>query len=345
MGKSSKPIKVAIIGYGYWGPNVFRNFNELNKVLITYCCDLDTEKLKIVKQKYPTVETTTDYEEILNSENVDAVVIATPVSTHYSLAKKALKSGKHVWIEKPMTEKSKEAKELISLAKRKKRILFVDHVFIYTQPVIAIKKFIDTGKLGDIYFFDSVRINLGLFQPDTNVIWDLAPHDISIMCYLLGKLPQSVSVFANSHIVSNVEDTAYLSFKFRNGVSAHVHVSWLSPVKIRRSIIAGSNKMIVYDDLESAESVKIYDRGITRDGKVSLSSTMGYQYRTGDILVPAIEIKEALHTAAKHFVDCIQNNTDPITNGEEGLKIVNILEAVDLSAKKNGKFVKIKTNF
>ena len=165
------------------------------------------------------------------------------------------------------------------------------------------------------------------------------------MCYLLGKLPQSVSVFANSHIVSNVEDTAYLSFKFRNGVSAHVHVSWLSPVKIRRSIIAGSNKMIVYDDLESAESVKIYDRGITRDGKVSLSSTMGYQYRTGDILVPAIEIKEALHTAAKHFVDCIQNNTDPITNGEEGLKIVNILEAVDLSAKKNGKFVKIKTNF
>lgn len=336
-------VNVAIIGYGYWGPNLLRNFNELENVHVVYCCDLKEERLRLVKNKYPGIKITRDYKKILRSKEIDAVIIATPLSSHYILAKQALLSGKHVWIEKPMTRKSEEAKELIDLARKKERTIFVDHIFLYTEPVSTIKKIIDSKKLGDIYFFDSVRINLGLFQPDTNVLWDLAPHDISIMCYLLGKEPESVSVFATSHIIPGILDTAYLSFRFNNNVSAHVHVSWLSPVKIRRSIIAGNNKMIVYDDLESAESVKVYDRGIKR-GKKSVSTTMGYQYRIGDIQVPAIEVKEALHSAAEHFISCIQKNRTPLTNGREGLKIVSILEAAVMSVKENGKFIKIKSN-
>ena len=343
--KGSKKVNVAIIGYGYWGPNLVRNFNELENVKIVYCCDLREERLGKVRNKYPGIKTIRDYKKILRSKNVDAVIIATPLSSHYILAKQALLSGKHVWIEKPMTQTSEEARELIDLARKINKIKFVDHIFLYTEPVIAIKKIIDSKKLGDIYFFDSVRINLGLFQPDTNVLWDLAPHDISIMCYLLGKYPDSVSVFATSHIIPEIPDTAYLNFRFKNNVSAHVHVSWLSPVKIRRSIIAGNNKMVLYDDLESAESVKIYDRGVRRRNKKTISSTMGYQYRIGDILVPAIEVKEALHSAAKHFIECIQKNRTPLTNGLEGLKIVSILEAADISAKENGEFIKIKSDF
>ena len=340
MRVTKKQINVAIIGYGYWGPNLVRNFNELENARILYCCDLREERLQEVKNKYPSIEVTTDYNEVLKSKKVDAVIIATPVTSHFSLAKQALLSGKHVWVEKPMTQNSREAKELIDLAREKGRIIFVDHVFLYTEPVKTVKKIIDSRKLGKIYFFDSVRINLGLFQPDTNVLWDLAPHDISIMRYLLGKDPAYVSVFATSHVVSEIPDTAYLSFRFKDGISAHIHVSWLSPVKIRRSIIAGNNKMIVYDDLESAESVKIYDRGITRRKK-SVSTTMGYQYRIGDIHVPAIEVKEGLKSAAQHFISCIQGNRTPLTNGTEGLKIVSILEAADISAKENGKFVEI----
>lgn len=343
--KLLKTVNVAIIGYGYWGPNLLRNFNELENVNVLYCCDLKEERLNLVKIKYPSVQITKDYKKILKSKKVDAVIIATPVTSHFPLAKQALLAGKHVWIEKPMTKNSEEAKELIDLAHKNDRKIFVDHIFIYTEPVRMIKKFIDSKKLGKIYFFDSVRINLGLFQPDTNVLWDLAPHDISIMRYLLGKDPESVSVFASSHIINGIPDTAYLSFRFKNGLSAHIHVSWLSPVKIRRSIIAGNNKMVVYDDLESAESVKIYDRGVTRRSKKAVSTTMGYQYRIGDIQVPAIEVKEGLKTAVEHFISCIKKDRTPLTNGMEGLKIVSILEAADLSVKENGKFVKIKNNF
>lgn len=340
-----RKLNVAIIGYGYWGPNLVRNFNELKNVKIAYCCDLREERLREVKNKYLGIKITRDYKKILKSKKVDAVIIATPLSSHYVLAKQALLSGKHVWIEKPMTQNSKEAKELIDLAREKEKIIFVDHIFLYTEPVRTVKKIIDSRKLGKIYFFDSVRINLGLFQPDTNVLWDLAPHDISIMRYLLGKDPEAVSVFASSHIISEIPDTAYLSFRFKDGISAHIHVSWLSPVKIRRSIIAGNNKMVVYDDLESAESVKIYDRGVARRNKKAISTTMGYQYRIGDIQVPAIEVKEALHSAAEHFIECIQKNRIPLTNGLEGLKVVSILEAAETSIRENGKFVKIEDNF
>ncbi len=244
-----------------------------------------------------------------------------------------------------MTQNSEEAKELIALAREKEKIVFVDHIFLYTEPVRTIKKIVDSRKLGKIYFFDSVRINLGLFQPDTNVLWDLAPHDISIMRYLLGKDPESVSVFASSHVVSEIPDTAYLSFRFKDGISAHIHVSWLSPVKIRRSIIAGSNKMILYDDLESSESVKIYDRGVRILNKRNILSTVGYQYRIGDIQVPAIEVKEGLKSAAEHFISCVTKNRAPLTNGLEGLKVVSILEAAEKSIRENGKFVKIEYNF
>lgn len=345
MKRNNAIIKTAVIGYGYWGPNLVRNFSETENTSVIYCCDLNEERLKQVKNKYPSIIVTKNYNRILSDPQINAVIIATPLSSHYTLAKKALEAGKHVWIEKPMTQKSEEASSLISLSKKKNRIIFVDHVFVYTEAISTIKKIINSNYLGTIYFFDSVRINLGLFQPDTNVLWDLAPHDISIMSYLLDKDPEYVSVFANSHITSGLEDTAYISFRFKTKMSAHVHVSWLSPVKIRRSIIAGSKKMIVYDDLQTAESVKVYNRGIVRKSKldesISIPSTMGYQYRIGDILVPAIEIKEGLRTAVKHFTDCIRKSTQPLTNGEEGLKIVKIIEAADKSIKENGRFIKI----
>lgn len=337
MNKNAK-INVAIVGYGYWGPNLVRTFNEIDKAEVICCCDKKEEKLEIVRKRYPRINVTTEFKEILNNQNIEAVVIATPLSSHFTLAKQSLSSGKHVWLEKPMVENSIQAKELIALADKENKIVHVDHIFLYTQAVNAIKKMMDKKKLGKIYYFDSVRINLGLFQPDTNVIWDLAVHDISIMCYLLGKTPKSVSVFATSHFVKNLEDTAYLSFKFSNRMSAHISISWLSPVKIRRTLIAGSKKMILYDDLETSEKVKIYDCGVSVNKTYwPESSTSGYQYRTGDIYSPALENKEALKTSANHFINCIKNGNKSLTDGNEGLKIVKILEAATRSLKNKGK--------
>lgn len=340
----NKPLKVAFIGYGYWGPNLVRNFNENEETRIIACCDLKIESLKIVRRKYPGVRITTKIEEIFTDNSIEAVVIATPISTHFKLAKMALLSGKHVWIEKPMTQTSGQAKELIKIAKQKNKILHVDHVFLYTEAVQSIKKLIDSGEIGKTYYFDSVRINLGLFQPDNNVIWDLAPHDISIMCYLLDQIPEFVSVFATSHVIRNLEDTAYVGFRFKNDVSAHVHVSWLSPVKIRRSLIAGNKKMIVYDDLEGSEKVKLYDKGVAVPIEKIVPrvlTTSGYQYRSGDILAPALASKEALQTECTHFISCIRNGKKSLTSGDMGLQIVKILEACEKSLKRNGEIVKI----
>lgn len=337
-----KNINVAIVGYGYWGPNIVRNFQEVDGVRLVACCDSRQERLDRVHEKYPTIRTTSNLDDLLNDPTIDALVIATPTTTHFSLAKKAFESGKHVWIEKPMTQTAEQAKILLEIALKNKKIIHVDHIFIYTQAVSIIKKMIDRGELGDLYYFDSVRINLGLFQHDINVVWDLAPHDISIMLYLLNEYPKSVSVFANSHVIKKLEDTAYLSFQFESGKSAHIHVSWLSPVKIRRSIIVGAKKMILYDDLEGSDKVKVYDKGLSFSKKAKhMSTDLGYQYRTGDIFIPAIPNKEALLTECEEFAKAIRTHKSTHTTGEEGLKVVKILEAASRSMKNNGALTKI----
>jgi predicted dehydrogenase len=333
-----KVIKIGVIGYGYWGPNVLRVFNEDDKSEVVACCDLKKDKLEIVRKRYPKTKITSNTEYILKNKEIDAVAIATPLSSHYSLALKALKAKKHVWIEKPMTENSQQSKELLKLAKKNKKIIFVDHIFLYTKAITYLKKFVDSGKLGRIYYLDSTRINLGIFQPDNNVIWDLATHDISIMCHILGKTPKTVSAYGTSHLKSKFEDMAYLNLTFDRHTLAHISVSWLSPVKIRRTLVAGSKKMVTYDDLEASEKIKIYDYGVSIDKSYRpQSSTTGHQYRTGDIHSPALESKEALQIAADHFINCIISNKEPLTNGESGYKVVKILEAASSSLKKGGR--------
>lgn len=334
-----KPLKIAIIGYGYWGPNLVRVFSENSRAQVVWCCDKKSDRLKDVSKKYPSIKTTKNFDDIIGDKSVDAVIIATPLTSHYLLAKKALLANKHVWVEKPMTKNSEQAAELIEIVKKKKRILFVDHIFLYTPAISYIKKVTDSGLLGKIYYFDSVRINLGLFQPDSNVVWDLAAHDISIMRYLLKEEPTSVSVRGTSHIKELLEDTAYLYFGFASKTSAHIAISWLSPVKIRRAIIGGSRKMILYNELDASEKIKIYNCGVKENYRPD-SSTTGYQYRIGDIQTPALENREALQIACEHFIDCIEKNEKPLTDVVEGFKVVRILEAASLSLK-NGREEKI----
>jgi|SRR3989344_722043 len=337
----SKIIKIAVVGYGYWGPNLVRNFSENEDVRIVSVCDLDKTKLALVKRKYPKINITTNYDSLIKDRSIDAVVIATPTSTHFPLAKKALIANKHIWVEKPFTNTESQARELVELAQKKKKIIFVDHIFLYTEAIQAIKRLILKKKLGRIYYFDSTRINLGLFQPDTNVVWDLAPHDISIMLYLMGEAPLSVAAFAHSHAIKKLEDTAYLSFKFRGKKSAHIRLSWLSPVKIRQTLIAGTKKMIVYDDLESTEKIKVYDYGISINKTSKELSTSGYQYRTGDIIIPSIIHKEALVNACRAFVDSIKTNKAPISDGMNGYLVVKIIEAAQKSLQSGGRPVGI----
>lgn len=344
MGKESvmKDIKVGVIGCGYWGPNLIRNFNDNYRTDIRFVCDLNREKLERIKIRYPFIETATDYKKLLKDKNIDAVAIATPVFTHYKLVKEALEAGKHVLVEKPLTTSVSEAEKLIEAAARKNLVLLVDHTYIYTDSVRKIKNLLDNNHLGDMYYFDSVRVNLGLFQHDINVIWDLAPHDLSIMNYLLNVEPQSVIATGARHAGSKFEDIAYVTIRFAGDLIAHFHVNWMSPIKIRRIIIGGSKKMLVFDDLDPAEKIKIYDKGVmlSKGSEKSLYQTM-IQYRIGDMHAPAINNTEALKTEIDHFADCILLKTAPITDGESGLKVIRILEAADRSIKKGGVKVKI----
>lgn len=337
-----KNVNVAIVGYGYWGPNIVRNFSEIAGANIIACCDFRKERLEIIKSKYPKIKVTSEINDLLINPDIHAIVVATPTATHFALAKEILESGKHVWIEKPITQTVEQARKLIEIAKKNKKIINVDHIFIYTDAISTIKKMINKKELGDIYYFDSVRINLGLFQHDINVIWDLAPHDISIMLHLLDEYPTFVSASANSHIVKGLEDTAYLNFQFKSGKNAHIHVSWLSPVKIRRSIIAGSKKMVLYDDIENSDKIKIYDKGLNFDKKAKhLSTDLGYQYRIGSIFTPALANKEALRSECEEFIKAIRTNRPTRTTAEDGLRVMKILEAVDLSIKNKGALINI----
>lgn len=332
-----KNIKVGVIGCGYWGPNLIRNFNENYQTDLKYVCDLEDERLERIKLRYPSVIPTKNYKDLLRDRELQLIAIATPVQTHYNLAKEALEAGKHLLIEKPLTASVKEAEKLVALSRKKNLILFVDHTFIYTGAIRKMKEFVSSGELGDLYYFDSVRVNLGLFQSDVNVVWDLAPHDISIMDHIISEKPRSVVAIGGSHTGNGIEDIAYVTVKFDGELMAHFHVNWMSPVKIRRIIIGGSKKMMVFDDLDPAEKIKIYDKGIilTKADKKLIYQNI-IQYRIGDMYAPRIDHAEALKVLIDHLVDCISNNKNPITDGESGLRTIRILEAADKSIKKGG---------
>ena len=331
-------MKVAVIGAGYWGPNLIRNFLSQDEVENVIACDRDENRLAKMQKTFHGIEISTDYEEVITRADVEIVAIATPVSLHYEIAKKSLLAGKHCWIEKPMTVNSAEAEELIALAAEHNLKIFVDHTFIYTGAVRKMKEIITSGRLGELYYFDSVRVNLGLFQHDVNVIWDLAPHDLSIMDYLLESKPIAVSATGSCHVGNGLEDIAYLTVQFENNLIAHFHVNWLAPVKIRKTLIGGTKSMIVYDDTEASEKLKIYDKGIEVTTREGVYDTL-VQYRTGDMLSPKIEQTEALSLAAAHFIDCIKNDKKPLTDGTSGLNVVRILEASEVSIKNQGKLI------
>jgi len=333
-------MKVAVIGVGYWGPNLIRNFLSLDEVSQVIACDRDPSQLAKMQKRFSGIEISSDYAEILGRDDIQIVAIATPVSMHFEIAKQALLAGKHCWIEKPMTESVAEAEELNLLAARYNLKIFVDHTFIYTGAVRKMKEIITSGRLGELYYFDSVRVNLGLFQHDVNVIWDLAPHDLSIMDYLLESKPLAVSAIGSCHVGNDLEDIAYLTLMFENNLIAHFHVNWLAPVKIRKTLIGGTKSMIVFDDMETSEKIKIYDKGIEVTNREGVYETL-VQYRTGDMLSPKIPQTEALAVATRHFIDCILNDETPLTDGVSGLNVVRILEASTASIKNQGKLIEI----
>ncbi len=334
-------LRVGVIGVGYWGPNIIRNFDANKETEMVICCDLKQERLNFIKSKHPAIKTTTDYRDIINDPQIDAVAICTPVFTHYDLAKAALLAGKHVFLEKPMTSNSAQAAELVELAAKHNRTLMLDHTFIYTGAVQTIKRILDQGELGEIYYFDSVRINLGLFQHDVNVIWDLAPHDISIMDFLLQLKPESVVATGADHLGKGLEDVAYLTIYYPNNIIAHIHANWLSPVKIRQTLIAGTKKMIVWDDNVQMEKIKVYDAGIIVNRTTDEIYDTLIQYRTGDMWAPKVPMTEALSTEVSHFVECIKTGKTPLTDGVAGLNVVRMLEASDKSIKMRGKEIKL----
>ncbi|MES2702315.1 MAG: Gfo/Idh/MocA family oxidoreductase [Bacteroidota bacterium] len=332
---------IAIIGYGYWGPNLVRNFSTVTGSKVEWVVDLRTERLEVIQKQYPNIRTTANFDDALNDPAVTAVVVATPVQHHYHLAKKALEHGKHVLIEKPMTQSSAEAEELVAIANSKGLVLMVDHTFLYTGAVRKIKELIDSGEIGDIQYFDSTRINLGLFQPDINVLWDLAPHDISILFFLLAGKPVSVSATGISHTPNSLENVAYLTVNYDATHIAHFSCSWSSPVKIRKILIGGSKKMIVFDDVEPSEKVKIYDTGYSVKNDEDKRNLL-IDYRVGDIYTPKLEQREALAGMAADFISAIEKGTTPVSDWKVGLEVVKVLEAAQESIKNKGREVAIK---
>ncbi len=332
-------MKVGIIGLGYWGPNLVRNFQALKEVEKVIACDIRENRLQVIKEKFPSVEVTNDCKGLIEG-NTDIIVIATPVDTHYNVAKKALEAGKHIWVEKPFTSTSEQAEELIEIAERKNLQIFVDHTFIYNGAVIKIKELLDKGELGNILYFDSERINLGLFQRDVNVVWDLAPHDLSIMTYLLHGHKIKALVANGIANFNGKENLAHISIYFEDNCFAHFHVNWVSPVKIRRIIVGGSKKMLVYDDMENFEKIKVYDSGVEFKSAESIHEAL-VQYRIGDMFSPKVNQTEALALGAHEFISAINENRTPLTSGKDGLEVVRLLEATDISLSNMGKFVEL----
>ena len=334
-------IKIGVIGYGYWGPNIVRNFAGHPEVEVRKVCDHSEDRLVKLKSDYENIIPVSDANEVINDTALDVVAIITPVFTHFELAKKALENGKHIFVEKPFTSTSAQAAELIELAEKKGKLIMVDHTFLFTGAVMKMKELVEKGALGDLYYYDSVRVNLGLFQHDVNVIWDLAPHDISIMNYIIPDLkPISVNATGAGHIGREMEDVAYLTVKFENNFIGHFHVNWLSPVKIRKTLVAGDKKMLVWDDLEQDKKIKIFDKGIEVKNKTDIYNLL-VQYRSGDMSVPTVDRTEALKLETEYFIDCLKNKKTPINDGIAGMNVVKILEASDLSLRSEGKEIKL----
>jgi predicted dehydrogenase len=336
-------IRIGVIGYGYWGPNLVRNFVESKETQVVAVADMRQDRLDLVQCRYPGIDVMSDYRDLLKHPSVDAVAISTPVSTHFPLAMEALKAGKHVLVEKPMTTSSEEAVRLIEEADRRGLVLMVDHTFVYTGAVRKIRELIDKGSIGDVYYYDSTRVNLGLFQHDVDVIWDLAVHDLSIMEYILPGAPIAVSATGIGHVNGATENIAYVTLFYGGSLIGHLNVNWLSPVKVRRTLIGGSKQMIVYDDIENSEKVKVYDKGVTVRNGAESRYKMLVSYRSGDMYAPQLDVTEALSLEARHFADCITNKKTPITDGYSGLRVVSVLEAATRSMKDQGRAVQLKS--
>ncbi len=330
-------MNVAVIGLGYWGPNLVRNLLASSEITSVTVCDPNTDRLAACAARFPGVLTEPDSQRVFGDPAIDAVVIATPVYTHYDLARKALENGKHVLMEKPFTRTSQQAQDLITIAAALNLTLMVDHTFLFTGAVAKMKQIIDSGAIGDVLYFDSVRANLGLFQPDVNVMWDLAPHDISILNYLVGARPIAVSATGMKHYYDH-EDIAYMSVFYDEHIMAHFHVNWLSPVKIRTICVGGSDKMIYYDDMQTSEKVRVYDKGVDVNSKEG-EYNIRVQYRAGEMYAPQISNTEALAEVVKHFVHCIKTGATPICDGTAGRDVTAILEAAERSMKNGGQKV------
>lgn len=335
------PINVAVVGCGFWGPNLIRNFRSLADCRVRTICDVNEERLAHMEHLYPEAGTTTEYEDIVNDPNVDAITIATPVHLHFALAKKSLLGGKHTLIEKPMAASVAECQELIALAEERKLVLMVGHTFIYSTPVRKIKEIVDSGDIGEILYISSRRLNLGLFQKDINVTWDLAPHDVSIICHLVGQNPIAVNCQGKAHVVPGIEDVTNMTLDFPNGGFATIHNSWLDPYKVREMKIVGTKKMIVYDDTEQLEKIKIYDKRVERPPHYDTYADFHYSYHYGDMLCPYIKQVEPLRVQCQHFLDCVTKATKPETCGWEGLRVVQILEAASESLRMGGGRVEV----
>lgn len=334
-------IGIGVIGYGYWGPNLVRNFSQAQGARVLAVCDQRPERRAQVEQVYPSVKTYADVQEMLRNPAIDAVAVATPVSSHYPLALQALQAGKHVFVEKPFTATVEQGERLVEEAEKRRLTLMVDHTFIYTSAVRKIKELLDKGDLGQLYYYDSVRVNLGLFQSDVSVLWDLAVHDLSIMDYLIERSPMTVAATGMAHVPGRPENMAYLTCYFSSNLIAHFHVNWMAPVKVRQTLIGGSEKMIVYDDIEMSEKIKVYDKGII----VSDAEEAVYQrhvgYRSGDMWAPRLDNIEALKIEAEHFVECVGAGKQPLSSGHAGLRVVRILEAASQSMANRGQPVEI----
>ena len=341
----ARPIGVGVVGCGYWGPNLVRNFAQQGNAEVLGVCDARLERATKVGRDNHVAVATDSIEELIALAGLDLVVIATPSATHFELAKRAITAGKHVLVMKPITTRSDHAEELVDLADRQGVVLAVDHTFVYTGAVRKMRELVENGSLGDVYYIDSVRINLGLFQSDVNVVWDLAPHDVSIIDYVMGgQEAESVATIGGCHAGSRHENIAYVTIRYGPDVLAHIHVNWLAPAKVRRTIIGGSKSMVIYDDMEASEKLKIYDKGVSISPASSAADVYSQmvQYRSGDMRAPRIDSREALATEAEHLLECIRTGAQPNADGRAGLRVVRILEAAQASIDAGSNFVTVR---
>ncbi|HTY84372.1 MAG TPA: Gfo/Idh/MocA family oxidoreductase [Silvibacterium sp.] len=330
-------IKFGVIGYGYWGPNVVRNLDHTDGCKVLAICDKSPASRKAAQKAYPAIPVTSHADELLKSKEIDAIAVITPVWTHYDLTKAALEHGKHVFVEKPFTSNAQQAEELIELAAKKNLKIMVDHTFLFTGAVRKIRDVLKEGALGNLYYYDSTRVNLGLFQHDVNVVWDLAPHDLSIIDHLIAESPEAVSATGQTHL-NGCEDVAFITIYFPNKIIAHINVNWLSPVKVRTTLIGGEKKMLVWNDLEADEKIRIYDKGVDVTNRQGLYNLL-VNYRSGDMWAPKVEQGEALSREVAYFADCIARNVVPFNDGAAGLRVVKLLEAANASLSQRGALV------